>query len=1493
MTKTERILGYLPGTFRPELRLSALRAIAGAFGIELQQAENNLAAVMQSHWVDHADRGAEVIDDLACIASLYGLSPQADETVEEFREHLKRYVRTFLEGTLTVQGILRVTAEALGLHIADDYEEMDAWWTRDEDELVTIEPLGNDATELIFGFEAANAIGQPDRPAQAMGDVDLKGGVDLREAATLYVKVDDELPIKIDLLDSVADPAAVTLDEIVAAINNKSNAVADHDGVRLNIASPTAGPSSFLEIMEVENDAAERVLGLAPRTYHGREARSAEVIGMADLSSVVDLSDVRYIRLAIDGTHVEEIDCAGLNPANTTLGQIVNAINGAFNPGVVEAAINEGRYLRLTSKSAGAKSSIAILQPAAQDATTRLFGALSTSYYMGQDELPARVTGRRDLSQGADLKERSNIRLKIDGTSRTIDCAGVDPANTRPAEIVAAINSAFEPELVAQHNGRVITLNSPNVGPDGEIVLETPPNGDATEEIFGVRPRSFTGVAATSARISGASDLSLGLNLWSRHVLKIAVDGGPSTEIDLRAEVADPGAVGLDEMAAAIDTALGVDVCTPDGQHLILVSPTTGGPSSLAIEPLKINRHRRFVTRAKITDEAARPIFGFIDREAQGTPATSARLKGEVDLSRGVDLRNMRYLRVAVDGWPAVDIDCAGKRPRATLLYEIVDAINDALKPKLEPSAVVAARDDHFLFLTSPSSGAKSRIAIESPRSADALETLLGVEPRTYRGEDATGVNFVGTVDLSGGVELEANAAIKLGVDGADLVEIKLGETETGHKTLNQLVIAINLALSANVATHDGTHIVLISPSVGPDSQIEFEVTEGPDATESIFGIVSPRTYRGAEAVPAEVVGTQDLSGGADLQTARHLRLAVDGEEVSDVDCAVQAADPAAATSDEIVMAINEALGEVVAFPEGTYLKLRSIKKGKAGRITLEAHTSGDASKALFGDDVTEVVEGSDPAPAVITGETDLLAPVDLSQRRLIRLAVDGGRPVDINVSGATPETTFLDEIVAAINQHFPDLATATEDDRLQIRSPTVGEESRLSLLPLRYLEVVEYPPESMAEEDAPSWTVKHGDVWSIVNDGAANTFVEVEITAPNGVFGPALVNESLGMQVRLLTVLTPGETARLWRDPERDIQAEICSPDGDHPSRVLSESEILVGSLNGGTVPQKKEAVLTLPCGRSEWIYEDCYGSRFNQARFDAASFAGVRCVDRGVFNASRFTSEDETEPVTAVFASREPLQDPPVEVVFRWDCYKAGAFCVNLPADLPARFGGRFNEARFGQRRETPELYEKAVTEPPDDERFLITLINEGRSDEDPLISPSKLVVANPEIVKSVPLGWAAVEIPFRKPQFLTLGNENRSARIYLTEEGLNGFIELEAKGSGSWGNEIAVSARKSGPAMYDVSIIYEGARFENARQVALGMGPPSLPSPCQKGKARPPVDQTVPSEGLPPLIRNLLQPGPIGVLQAKAAGVKADVSRDGTGQVVERQNKILRSE
>jgi len=109
----------------------------------------------------------------------------------------------------------------------------------------------------------------------------------------------------------------------------------------------------------------------------------------------------------------------------------------------------------------------------------------------------------------------------------------------------------------------------------------------------------------------------------------------------------------------------------------------------------------------------------------------------------------------------------------------------------------------------------------------------------------------------------------------------------------------------------------------------------------------------------------------------------------------------------------------------------------------------------------------------------------------------------------------------------------------------------------------------------------------------------------------------------------------------------------------------------------------------------------------------------------------------------------------------------------------------------------------------------------------------------------------MPFRQPRTLILGSETNPAQIYLSEEGIDGFIRLQARFPGVWANQISVSVRACGPALYRLSVIYTGTRFENARQTVLG-------------------------NPVPALVNDLLQPHPIGILQAKAAGIQVSVSR-----------------
>jgi hypothetical protein len=316
-------------------------------------------------------------------------------------------------------------------------------------------------------------------------------------------------------------------------------------------------------------------------------------------------------------------------------------------------------------------------------------------------------------------------------------------------------------------------------------------------------------------------------------------------------------------------------------------------------------------------------------------------------------------------------------------------------------------------------------------------------------------------MDLSQGIDLAANSNIKLGLDGDEPAEIGLCGPEPCRKTLDEIVVAINIKLGFSLANHDGRRIALTLPP-SPDGiktrELVFAVPSGSDATNAIFGIEPLRSYRSSASAPAVITGTKDLSQSVDLSKKRYLQLSIDDGKMQAVDCAERAANPMAVQLKDVEEAINAVFQNTATHDDFNHLVIKSRKTGRAGCITLERYVSGDARQSLLGS-VEDVTSGSDPAPAEITGEADLHRPIDLRARSLLRLKVDGERPVDIDVAGSAPEMTFLDEIVAAINNSYPNLAAATGDLRLKLTSPTCGDESSISLLPLRYLELQEYPP--------------------------------------------------------------------------------------------------------------------------------------------------------------------------------------------------------------------------------------------------------------------------------------------------------------------------------------------------------------------------------------------------------------------------------------------------
>src|SRR5262249_18724519 len=156
--------------------------------------------------------------------------------------------------------------------------------------IISIERRGDDASMLLFGFDAKSASGKAAQAATIVGTRDLSGAVDLRGASILSLGIDGGALVNIHLATQL-NPSAAVLEDIEHAINTViGQPIAGQIGSNLTLTSPTTGSGSLLEIVDVPGDAAPRLLGLPPRSYSGTEATTATVTGTVDLPAEVNLS---------------------------------------------------------------------------------------------------------------------------------------------------------------------------------------------------------------------------------------------------------------------------------------------------------------------------------------------------------------------------------------------------------------------------------------------------------------------------------------------------------------------------------------------------------------------------------------------------------------------------------------------------------------------------------------------------------------------------------------------------------------------------------------------------------------------------------------------------------------------------------------------------------------------------------------------------------------------------------------------------------------------------------------------------------------------------------------------------------------------------------------------------------------------------------------------------------------------------------------------------
>jgi hypothetical protein len=87
--------------------------------------------------------------------------------------------------------------------------------------------------------------------------------------------------------------------------------------------------------------------------------------------------------------------------------------------------------------------------------------------------------------------------------------------------------------------------------------------------------------------------------------------------------------------------------------------------------------------------------------------------------------------------------------------------------------------------------------------------------------------------------------------------------------------------------------------------------------------------------------------------------------------------------------------------------------------------------------------------PAIFTSTQDISQGINLFTRCLLNFSIDGGTPIEVEVAGADPASTQIDEVVDAINTAvgFTFAASILDGALLQFTSPTSGVNSSIEFL--------------------------------------------------------------------------------------------------------------------------------------------------------------------------------------------------------------------------------------------------------------------------------------------------------------------------------------------------------------------------------------------------------------------------------------------------------------
>lgn len=439
------------------------------------------------------------------------------------------------------------------------------------------------------------------------------------------------------------------------------------------------------------------------------------------------------------------------------------------------------------------------------------------------------------------------------------------------------------------------------------------------------------------------------------------------------------------------------------------------------------------------------------------------------DLSAGVNLTNVKKIKLQIDSYGPYVIDCSegATTAAAVTANEIRDNINKAFEDDIKVPVASVSSDDEVV-ITSPTADDDSQIIFTAPGNQDATNDIFGLQESSWM-EPAAQETVALAYGFAAPPVTAAGPTITCALGAGSDTPVAI----TAAALPFTVVREINTAMGSDIAFTDGSRLVL---SASEDIHLRRTTTAQRDGITALFGAgFYSYVTAGSGNNPAVVTGNAAIPGGG---VTGQLRLTVDSNPTFEV------AFTGESTADDVAKTINTAYQKVskskkkIAQPNGNMIILTSINTGAGGQIIVSSHPDiTDAVGDVLGTGHENTGDFIIPAVkqwvARVNGDVNFSGATigaDLSGA-VLRMSA-GGDPVQFNIpllGTATAEELFSNVFrnQAGLNHKLLALVNATEIF-VHLVAASVTEKPELHFsIPLVAGEITAHVPDPAADTHA------------------------------------------------------------------------------------------------------------------------------------------------------------------------------------------------------------------------------------------------------------------------------------------------------------------------------------------------------------------------------------------------------------------------------------------